>query len=225
MKTKLLITAILFMSVATLQAQTLKFGVNLANVTITNDGDIEENNMLTSFQVGFTGRVKIAPFLSFQPGILFTGKGSKTQSGSTTDATYYRASSNPYYVEIPANFVFTSPTGPIKFFAGAGPYLALGVAGKNTTDGKFLGVSFHSEKQIEWSNDDPSTLDYEEGSGYGILKRFDYGLNGIAGIEMKSIVLSAGYGFGLAKLQSGTNSQADDKNKHRVLSFTVGIKL
>lgn len=225
MKTKFIGLAALFVLSNFTYAQTLRVGVNLANVTITNDGDIEKNNMLTSFQVGFTGNLKIAPFLSFQPGILFTGKGSKTASGQTTDANYYRATSNPYYIEIPANFVFKTPTGPIKFFAGAGPYLAVGVAGKNKVDGKFFGTSFSSEKKIEWSNDDPSTLNYEEGSGYGILKRFDYGLNGIAGIETKNIVLAANYGYGLAKLQSGSSSSADDKNKHRVLSITVGIKL
>jgi hypothetical protein len=226
MKTKFIALASFLLVVNQVsQAQILKGGVNLANVSITNDGDIDDNKMLTSFQVGFTGNLKIAPFFYFQPGILFTGKGSKTQSGETTEATYYRATSNPYYIEVPANFVFKTPTGPIKFFAGAGPYIAVGVSGKNKVDGKFLGTSFSSEKSIEWSNDDPATLDYEEGSGYGIMKRFDYGLNGIAGIETKNIVLSANYGYGLAKLQSGSNSSADDKNKHRVLSFTVGIKL
>ena len=57
------------------------------------------------------------------------------------------------------------------------------------------------------------------------MKRFDYGLNGTAGIETKSIVLGLNYGLGLAKLQSGSNSSADDRNKHRVLSLTLGIKL
>ncbi|MDZ4796405.1 MAG: porin family protein [Bacteroidota bacterium] len=225
MKTTIVAISAFLLSIIASQSQTLKVGVNFANLSITNDGDIDEAKILTSFQVGFSGDLKIAPFLSFQPGILFTGKGSKTQSGETTDATYYRATSNPYYVEIPANFVFKTPTGPIKFFAGAGPYIAVGVAGKNKVEGKFLGTSFSSEKAIEWSNDDPSTFDYEEGSGYGILKRFDYGFNGLAGIETTNIVLSFNYGLGLAKLQSGRNSSADDKNKHRVLSLTLGIKL
>jgi hypothetical protein len=88
-----------------------------------------------------------------------------------------------------------------------------------------FGTAFSSENSIEWSNDDPSTFNYEEGSGYGIMKRFDYGLNGTAGLELTKAVLSVNYGFGLAKLQSGSNSSADDKNKHRVLSFTVGVKL
>jgi len=228
--TKLIITSsFLFLLIFSGQAQKssaiLRAGVNIANVTTTNDGSIDESNSLTSFQVGIIGNIHLAPFLFFQPGIVFTGKGAKTQSGNTTDATYYRATSNPYYIEIPANFVFKTPTGPIKFFAGAGPYIAVGVSGKNKVDGKFLGTAFSSENNIEWSNDDPSTFNYEEGSGYGIMKRFDYGLNGTAGLELTKAVLSVNYGFGLAKLQSGSNSSADDKNKHRVLSFTVGVKL
>ena len=53
----------------------------------------------------------------------------------------------------------------------------------------------------------------------------NYGLNGIAGIEMSRSILSVHYGHGLAKLQSGSNSSADDKNKHRVFSITLGLKL
>ena len=224
MKTKILFISAFFLVCMTSNAQILKLGMNVANVSITNDGDVAEANSLTSFQAGFLTNFHFLPFISFQPGILFTGKGSKTQSGQTTDATYYRATSNPYYVEIPANFVFKTP-GPIKLFVGAGPYVAMGVAGKNKTEGKLLGVAFNSEKDIEWSNDDPSTLNYEEGSGYGIMKKFDYGLNGLAGIETKNIVLSAGYGLGLAKLQSGSGAGADDRNKHRVITFAIGIKL
>lgn len=224
MKTKLFALLSLFIIGSSVQSQILKVGVNSANVSITNDGDIDEAHSLTSFQVGFLTNLKFLPFISFQPGILFTGKGSKTQSGEPTDPTYYKATSNPYYVEIPANFVFKTP-GPIKIFVGAGPYVAMGIAGKNKTEGKLAGVSFASEKDIEWSDDDPSTLNYEEGAGYGIMKKFDYGLNGIAGIETKNIILSAGYGLGLAKLQSGSSSSADDRNKHRVITFAIGIKL
>jgi hypothetical protein len=203
----------------------IRGGINIANITTTNDGNIDKANSLSSFQAGILGDVRILPMLFFQPGILITGKGSKTEQGSTSGSTYYRATSNPWYIEIPATFVLKTPTGATKFFAGAGPYLAIGIAGKNTADGKVLGTSFHHEQDIEWSNDDPSTLNYEEGAGYGIMKRFDYGLNGTAGIQFTKAVLSVNYGYGLAKLQSGSNSSADDKNKHRVLSFTLGIRL
>lgn len=224
MKTKILTLIAVLAIGLTSQSQILKIGVNSANVTITNDGDIDDARSLTTFQAGLLLNVKFLPFISFQPGILFTGKGTKTQSGETTNANYFRATTNPYYVEVPANFLFKTP-GPIKVFFGGGPYIAMGIAGRNKTEGKFLGVAFNSENDIIWSDDDPSTLGYEEGSGFGIMKKFDYGLNGLAGIETKNIILSVNYGFGLAKLQSGSGSGNDDNNKHRVITFGIGIKL
>lgn len=227
MKTKAIFTSVILLSFtisATTQAQIIKAGFNAANISITNDGDVDKASVLGSFQAGISGDIKIAPGLYFQPGLIFTGKGSKTQSGTPADANYYRATSNPMYIEVPANFVFKT-TGPVRIFAGAGPYLAVGIAGKNKVEGKFLGVGFSSEENIKWSDDDPATLGYEEGSGYGILKRFDYGLNALAGVELSNVQIAAGYGFGLAKLQSGSNSSADDKNKHRVFSITIGFKL
>jgi len=230
MKLRFFVTALCLSIVVCVNAQMvtgfIRAGVNLANVTITGDGAIDDAKSLTSFQVGSIINVPITPYIAFQPGLIFTGKGTKSQSGSTNDNTYYRATSNPYYFELPANLVFkTGSSGYTRFFAGAGPYLGIGIAGKVKSDGKILGSSFNSEKNIEWSNDDPATLNYEEGAGFGIMKRFDYGLNGTAGIETRSAVISLNYGFGLAKLQSGSKSSADDKNKHRVLSFTVGIRL
>src|ERR1700741_2029790 len=141
MKTRIIAVIMLISMNVAAHSQILRGGINFANVTITDSGDIDENKTLTSFQVGFSGDLKIIPFLFFQPGIIFTGKGSKTEAGETTDATYYRATTNPYYIEIPANFVLKSP-GPIRLFVGAGPYIAIGVGGKNKVDGKFLGTSF-----------------------------------------------------------------------------------
>lgn len=230
MKRKLGLLSLSFLFLVVIHAQKsaaiFRGGLNLANVSITDNGKVDDAKMLTSFQVGIIGDVNVTDFLAIQPGIVVTGKGSKTQDGDPSDANYFKATTNPIYIEVPVNLVFKAPINKeSKFFAGAGPYLAIGIAGKNKTDGKFLGTSFHSEKSIEWSNDDPSTLDYEEGAGFGIMKRFDYGLNGTAGFDLNKVVLSVNYGLGLAKLQSGSNSSADDKNKHRVLSFTVGFKL
>jgi len=226
-KNLLLLLAIISMAAINAQKSSavLKGGVNLANVSFNENGNIDEANMLTSFHVGIQGDIPIVSFLSLQPGLLLTGKGSKTQAGSTTDATYYRATTNPIYIELPVNLVFKAPLEKdSKFFAGAGPYVAMGVAGKRKADGKIFGVAFSSNEDIDFSNDDPTTSG-EEGAGFGIMKRFDYGLNGTAGFEGKNMLFSVNYGLGLAKLQSGDNSSADDKNKHRVLSFTVGFKL
>ncbi|HZF63094.1 MAG TPA: outer membrane beta-barrel protein, partial [Chitinophagaceae bacterium] len=187
---------------------------------------VDDANMLTSFQLGFIGNLHLGSIAYLQPGIIFTGKGSKTQSGSTSSANYFKATSNPFYVELPANLILKLPlSSDNRFFVGAGPYLGVGVSGKNKVEGKSLGVAFKSERKIEFSDDDPSTFSYEENAGFGVLKRFDYGLNGTAGIEGKGASFSLNYGYGLAKISSGTNGSSNDNNKHRVLSLLLGIKL
>lgn len=230
MRTKLL-SIVLFLFVISIPAFSqqsraiLKAGVNLANVSVTDNGNIDNANMLTSFQVGFLGDIHVTSLLYFQPGLVFTGKGSKIEIGRPDENLYVKQTSNPFYIEVPANFVIKLPfNSESHFFVGAGPYGAIGIAGKAKTDATVLGFNSYSENNIEFSNDDPATFGQEEGTGLGVLKRFDYGVNGIIGVEGKKLVLSAGYGLGLAKLQSGTNN-GEDNNKHRVLSFTVGVKL
>jgi hypothetical protein len=216
-----------FFSASAQSSGQLRAGVNLANVSVTDDGHVNDAKMLTSFQVGFIGDLPLAgSILSVQPGILFTGKGSKTESGNPNGSFYSKATSNPYYVEIPVSLVAKLPLGGgSRFFVGGGAYGAIGVAGKTKIENKTPFTTSNAEKSIKFSNDDPTTLNYEEGAGFGIMKRFDYGLNGTAGIEGKSVVLGVNYGLGLAKLQSGSNNEDDNNNKHRVLSITLGFKL
>ncbi len=220
--------AALLLAVINVNAQSsgqLRVGLNLANVSVTDNGRVNDANMLTSFQVGFVGDAHLASIVYLQSGLLFTGKGAKTQSGSSSSANYYKATTNPYYLELPVNLLLKAPLGgDNKFFIGAGPYLAMGIAGKNKVEGKVANIAFSRERSIEFSNDDPTTINNQEGAGFGIMRRFDYGLNGTAGIEGKSLVLGVNYGLGLAKLQSRGNSSQDNDNKHRVLSVTLGLK-
>ena len=218
----LLTTAVQAQSNVRLQA-----GINLANISVTDKGRVDDGNMLTSFNAGIIGDVHLGSILYFQPGVLFTGKGSKVQRGTEGSNGYFRQTFNPHYIEIPANLLLKTPLGAgSSFFVGAGPYLGIGVGGKTKTEGQtILGVQYNSERKIKYSNDDPTTLNAEEGTGFGIVKRFDYGLNGTAGIEGKSIVLGVNYGLGLAKLQSGSNNAEDNNNKNRVVSISLGFKL
>ncbi|MEO5684024.1 MAG: porin family protein [Chitinophagaceae bacterium] len=204
----------------------LKGGFNLANVSINSDGRIDDAKSLSSFNVGIMGDVPLGRLLALQPGLLFTGKGTKTQSGQPSDATYFKASSNPFYIELPLNMVIKIPLGSksSSLFVGAGPYAAIGVAGKNKTEGKSFGVAFNSSENIQFSNDDPTTFDEQEGAGFGIMRRFDFGLNGTAGLQLNGLLLSVNYGYGLTKINS-VEANNDDQNKHRILSFNIGFKL
>jgi hypothetical protein len=221
--------ACVLLSLSKAEAQSspqIRAGVNFANVSVQDDGSVNDANSLTSVHVGVIGDVPLAgKFLSLQPGILFTGKGSKIQRGDANSNGYFKQTSNPYYLEVPVNFVFKAPLGgENKFFVGAGPYAAVGIAGRTKTEGRTLLGSFERENKIRFSDDDPTTFSQEEGTGLGVLKRFDYGFNGTAGIEGRSLVVGVNYGLGLAKLQSGTNNNKDNNNKHRVLGVTLGFK-
>lgn len=203
----------------------VKGGLNIANVSTSSNGRVDDANALASFHVGLMADLPIGQYFAIQPGLLFTGKGSKLQSGNSSDANYYKATTNPLYIELPVNAVFKIPleTGS-NIFVGGGPYIAMGVAGKRKIEGKVLGISYSSKDDIEWSNDDPTTFNEDEGAGLGIMKRFDAGLNATAGFQLNKFLLSVNYGFGLTKLQSGADND-NDKNKHRVLSISVGFSL
>ncbi|HTL09054.1 MAG TPA: porin family protein [Chitinophagaceae bacterium] len=234
MKQKILAlgTVIMLCGVATYAQKTtprpslmVKGGLNLSNITINKSGDLDEGKTLPSFQAGLQADLPIGSFFSIQPGVFFTGKGAKLESGNTSGNNWYRATTRPYYIEVPVNAVVKLPLGEgSNFFFGAGPYVAMGVGGKNRVEGQILGADFSRSEKIKFSNDDPFTSN-EEGAGYNVMRRFDYGLNGTVGIEAKHAVFSVNYGLGLAKLQSGTSSSNDELNKYRVLSFTVGVKL
>lgn len=230
MKMKLLCLAILTAAVSSVSAQQssvfVKAGFNMANVSITDNGEVDEARMLPSFHVGLQGDIPVIKnILSIQPGLLFTGKGSKLQNGEPGQNGYYRSVVNPYYLEVPVNIVLKAPIGDgSKFFVGAGPYAAMGVGGKRKLEWQAIGITYNRTDKIDFSNDDPTTAG-EEGQGYGILRRFDYGLNGTIGFEGERAMFSVNYGLGLAKLQSGADNTADENNKHRVLSFTIGFRL
>lgn len=204
----------------------IKGGLNLANVSTTSSGRIDNANMLTSFHVGFMGDLPLGKVVAIQPGLLFTGKGTKSQTGQPGDSYYFKATSNPYYIEVPVNIVFKIPLADKEssFFIGAGPYAAIGIAGKNKTEGNAGLVSFSGNEKIEYSNDDPTTFNQQEGAGFGIMRRFDFGLNGTAGFQLHNVLISANYGYGLTKINSVAKND-DDQNKHRVLGFSLGFKL
>ncbi len=204
-------------------------GLNLANITKTTDGQTEKNNILPSFNVGLMGRLPITSMFSLESGALLTGKGSKAETYFNS-GNYTKARFNPLYIEVPLNAVVKIPldskgSNGSNVFFHAGPYAAVGIAGKSTRETKFLGATTTSSSNIQFSNDDPLTSEQDD-ANYNKLKRFDFGLNFGGGVQFGKVILKANYGLGLTKINSTqSNNNADDKNKYRTLSFSVGIPL
>ncbi|MBO9633795.1 MAG: PorT family protein [Chitinophagaceae bacterium] len=229
MKQLIIIVAACAISMGAMAQQSkvfVKGGLNLANISKNSSGEVDDANTLASFHVGFMADLPVGQYFAIQPGLLFTGKGSKIQNGNPSDNNYYKATTNPLYIELPVNAVVKIPLETSsQLFVGAGPYAAMGVGGKRKIEGKVLGVSYSRKDNIEFSNDDPTTFNKEEGAGLGIMRRFDFGLNATAGLILNKFLVQVNYGWGLTKLQSGADNGEDNKNKHRVLSLSVGIGL
>ena len=217
-----LLTAITFGTRAQVYIQG---GLNLANITKTNDGQTEKNNILPSFNLGILGRLELDPMFDLESGVLLTGHGSKAET-YFTNSDYNKSRFNPLYIQVPLNAVVKIPLDKgSNIFFNAGPYAAIGIGGKSKTESKIGPLVSNSEKTIQFSNDDPFTSQQED-AGYNKLKRFDFGLNFGGGFQFKHVILKANYGLGLAKINSTeSNNTANDKNKYRTLSFSVGIPL
>ncbi|MDB5202155.1 MAG: PorT family protein [Ferruginibacter sp.] len=223
--TAVAVTAI-FSASANAQLVYVQGGANFANISTTNNGGTEDNNMLTTFNAGIMTRLGLSKVVDIESGLLLTGRGSKAETYFNGGNDYVKSKFNPLYIELPVNLIFNVPmANNAGLFVNAGPYVAVGIGGKAKTSSKFGPLSSESESKIAFSNDDPFTSNQED-AGYNKLKRFDYGLNFGAGFDLKSVILKANYGLGLAKINSTENdNNTNDKNKYRTFSVSVGIPL
>lgn len=196
-------------------------GANFANITTTNSGSTQNNNVLTTFNAGFMGRSNLAEPIALEAGLLIDGRGSKSESGSGNN--FYKVTFNPIYLEIPVNLIVRLPLGSgSNLFFNAGPYIAMGIAGKSKLNGELGGIAINSTQDIQFTSTDPNSND----QAYSKLKRFDYGLNIGAGFDLKKVILKVNYGYGLSKINSTqTNNSQNDNNKYRTASISLGIPL
>jgi len=206
----------------------LQGGVNLANISTSNSGATEKNNMLTTFNAGIMARSNSSEPVALEAGLLLDGRGSKSNTyiNSSTDDNYIKTKFNPLYLELPVNLIVRLPLqSKSNIFVNAGPYVAMGIAGKSKVETKILGATTNTTYDIKFNNDDPST-NQQENARFDRLKRFDYGVNVGAGFDLGKFLLKANYELGLAKINSTENdNSANDKNKYRTVSISVGIPL
>jgi len=228
MNKKVLLSALMILAAVSAMSQTrlgIRGGLNLANVTIDKSGNTDESKMLPSFNAGLFADVPLAVGFALEPGLMLTGKGSKVHTSSSVLNTDMETRLNPLYLEVPLNFVGKVPLGnDTHLLLGAGPYAAFGIGGKVRTVGTFLGQDVDDKSDIKWDDDTPFNED-DKNQGWDKLKRFDYGANFLAGFQFGNAMVTANYGLGLAKINSGGDNDADQKNKNRVFSISLGFLL
>jgi hypothetical protein len=155
MKTKMLLLAgllILISHSVKAQDEGVSFGIR-AGVNIQNfngkdlTGDKLELNLVPRFHAGVVAEIPIAPEFYFQPGLLYTTKGAKSDNeflGIDMSAEY-----NLSYLELPLSFVYKPQLGNGYFFLGFGPYVSYGIGGK----AKFNVANVSTETDIEFEKE------------------------------------------------------------------------
>jgi hypothetical protein len=201
----------------------VKGGWNLSTLTVNNSGNVDRDKSLSGFNIGVIADMPLVPrILSFQPGVFYTTKGSKLVYGDESSGNYSKFTTRPTYIEVPLNFIGKVPVGTnASLFAGVGPYFAFGVGGKNTAYTTVAGVTTTTESNIKWDDDTPFN-NGDPNKGYDKYKRFDWGGNVQVGAEISNVIISAQYGIGFAKINSGSDNSTDEKNKNRVFSVNIG---
>jgi len=195
----------------------IKAGPSFANLAMNNASTVNNKNIIPAWHVAGLVDIPLLPVLSVQGGIQVGMKGAKFTVGDNSSNTFTNVSTHPIYLEVPLNLVVKIPiVNKVKLFAGAGPYLAAGIGGKNKLDGQLLGVSFSNDNSIQYNSSDNSS-NYNND-----LRRFDAGLNFLAGLEISHLSLNANYGYGLSNIKSSSDNNSA-KYSNRVVSISIGV--
>jgi len=177
-------------------------GINLANMLVKDDDDTYSDEFKSNlgFNAGVTFEIGFGDLIAVEAGLIADTKGFKVEEQG------YKETLNLIYADIPVLLKVGPSLGPVKIFAAAGPYVGIGLTGKD---------------KWEWDAES-GTEDVEWGSGEEEMKRLDYGAKFGAGAEVAGFVVGAYYSLGLANLSN--DSENGYKAQNRVLSISVGYK-
>ena len=190
----------------------LRGGLNMQNISGKDlNGDKLELGLVPRFHAGFVVGIPVAPDFYFQPGLLFSTKGAKSDTeflGMAMSAEY-----NISYIEMPLNFLYRPLVGNGHFFLGFGPYIAYGIGGK----AKFVVNSTSTEEDLVFTNE-------YQGLDYKYFKRLDYGGNIFFGYELSGgLSLQLNAQLGLAKINADNTSLPDAKTEFRNTGFGLSL--
>lgn len=181
----------------------IKGGVNFSNMYTE---DVDDNNVLTSFNAGFYAKLPIAGGLSIQPEFLYSRKGAElVYENALVEGT---AKFKLNYLEVPV-LLRLNLTDNINIHAG--PYFAylIDAQVKNETEG--------------------GTFNFEDSYDNDDFNKFDFGLSAGVGLDFESLGVGVRYNYGLQtvgkerEFAGTTYTIPDGKNSN--LSLYVALKL
>ncbi len=205
MKTKLILVIAFAFLVHETNGQSIGFkgGINLANMSFTQNGVGYSPESLTGFQLGPVADFKLVKNLYLNTGFLYSLKGYNLNSPvlAGTEGVFLNGKVKLSYLDIPLNLAYKFPLiGKSKFFIQGGPYMGLGLGGS---------------VKIQTTPETPIQDVYS----YNYLHNFDFGVGAGAGFEFGPLVASVNYELGISNLNLSTTLPGTYKNK--ALQFSI----
>ncbi len=212
---KVLLTAAAIFAFGFANAQEVKFGakagLNMANVNTSGDGsEGDDYKSIIGFHVGGFAEIKISDKFAFQPELLFSTQGAKSEysesAGGYTSSGETKTKLSYLNIPLMAKYFVAE-----KFSLELGPQIGFLMSADQDSDSTVTGPGI---------NDSESTsTDIKDD-----MKSIDFGLNFGAGYDFTEN-LSAGlrYNLGLSNTADYEN-MGSYKAKNSVLSLSVGYK-
>ncbi len=187
----------------------VKGGLNFAQLYV-DQPNAEDENVKLGYHFGVFGKIPITSFLAIQPELLYSNVGSKITYGGSDLAALFGIEPgeirfNLNYVQVPLALAVN--IGPLNVHAG--PYLSYLVSA-NVKDLKTSDLNSSDVKEL--NTDD--------------FNRFDYGVMGGVGFDVKGITVGARYNYGLRQVgKSGLAGTLTNDSKNSVAQIYLGFGL
>lgn len=189
----------------------VKAGVNINSAT---GEELEKSKSSIGYHFGASYEMPIANILSIEPGVYFDTRGFKFEE--KTDNLSYKEKVSLTGVNIPILAKVKVEIGTVAVFLNAGPYAYIPFSGKLKSEKTYSKELGYEDKVTE--ND----LKFGSEKNQENHKRFNFGLNFGAGVEVSNFVLGFGYDLGL----NDSLKHERDKTavKYNALKISVGYK-
>ena len=195
------------------QSLAVKGGLNLANVSISDDGEEEDfdTDNLTTFHLGLMADFPMGNVLSFQTGLIYQNRGFKSEFSETFLGETFSSegSLKLSYVDIPLTLKANFELGGVTAYVYGGGYLGVGITGESKSKTTIGGITETETEDVEFGED-------------GDFNRLDYGALIGAGVEVNSVFVELSYGLGLANISSFDSDDFSVKN--RLISLSLGYR-
>ncbi len=222
MKKKISLISAIILFAMFVQAQGISFGlrggVNFQNIngSDANDNTLK-NDILIGYHIGVNAEIPIVPEFYFQPGLLYTLKGNKSEdvfAGQTINST-----TKISYLELDLNFLYKPLLGNGHLLLGFGPYVGYGIGGNVKNEGGGL----NQTEDIKFKN----TIEITDPQNVTYVRPLDIGANLLAGYEFgNKISFQLNAQLGLVKINPEEEGITDDKSsaKNTGFGFSLGYR-